>query len=183
MPKTTHDLRLKTSIQTFDAFVRCTLMGNQPWSQFQNGIRERSIEKPTAQKSISELSGTSDTNWKVVYQLPQRVTNETSLRVFQYKILNNTLYLNNQLHKFGFVESPLCSLCNREPESNLHLFCNCQETQKLWKSVQHWCKNLISLPHLTCSFRKACPFRKAGFFKFGICSQKPLYTAVQKVCV
>ena len=60
--------------------------------------------------------------------------------MFQYKILNNILYLNNRLHKFGFVESPLCSLCNREPESILH---------KLWKSVQHWCKNYISLPHLT----------------------------------
>ena len=89
------------------------------------------IEKPTAQKSISELLGTSDINWRVVYQLPHRVTNETSLLVFQYKILNNILYLNNRLHKFGFVESPLCSLCNREPESILHLFCNCQETQKL----------------------------------------------------
>ena len=39
-----HDLGLKVSIQTFDAFVRCTLMGNQPWSQFQNGIWERSIK-------------------------------------------------------------------------------------------------------------------------------------------
>ena len=38
-----HDLGLKTSIQTFDVFVRGTLMGNQPWSQFKNGIRERSI--------------------------------------------------------------------------------------------------------------------------------------------
>ena len=37
-----HDLGLKTSIQTFDIFVRCTLMGNQPWPQFQNGIWERS---------------------------------------------------------------------------------------------------------------------------------------------
>ena len=107
------------------------------------------IEKPTAQKSISALLGTSDINWKVVYQLPHRVTNETSLRVFSYKILNNILYLNNRLHKFWFVESPLCSLCNREPESILYLFCNCQETQKLWKSVQHWCKNHTSLPHLT----------------------------------
>ena len=107
------------------------------------------IQKPTAQKSLSELLGTSDINWKDVYQLPHRVTNETSLRVFQYKILNNIVYLNNRLHKFGFVESPLCSLCNREPESILHLFCNCKETQKLWKSVQHWCKNHISLSHLT----------------------------------
>ena len=37
------DLGLTTSIQTFDAFVKCTLMGNQPWPQLQNRIRERSI--------------------------------------------------------------------------------------------------------------------------------------------
>ena len=40
------------------------------------------IEKPTAQKSISELLGTSDINWKIVYQIPHRVTNETSLPLF-----------------------------------------------------------------------------------------------------
>ena len=54
MPKTTHDLGLKTSIQNFDTFVRCTLMGNQPWPQFQNGIRERSI-KQAAQFHTSTL--------------------------------------------------------------------------------------------------------------------------------
>ena len=43
MPKTTQDLGLKSSIHNFDAFVRCTLMGNHPWPQLQNGIRERSI--------------------------------------------------------------------------------------------------------------------------------------------
>ena len=66
------------------------------------------FEKPTAQKSISELLGTSDINWKVVYQLRHRVTNEASLRLFQYKLLNNILHLNNRLHKFGFVESLSC---------------------------------------------------------------------------
>ena len=69
--------------------------------------------------------------------------------MFQYKILINILCLNNRLHKSGFVESPLCSVCNREPESILYLYCNCQETQTLWKLVQHWCKNHVTLPHLT----------------------------------
>ena len=41
-----HDLGLKTSIQAFDAFVRYTLMGNQLWPQFQNGVRERSVDSP-----------------------------------------------------------------------------------------------------------------------------------------
>ena len=43
MAQDKHDLGLKTSIQNVDAFVRSTPMGNQPWPQFQNGIRERSI--------------------------------------------------------------------------------------------------------------------------------------------
>ena len=43
-----HDLGLKTFIQTFDTFVTCRLMGNQPWPQFQNGIRERSIKISSA---------------------------------------------------------------------------------------------------------------------------------------
>ena len=30
---------------------------------------------------------------------------------------------------------------------------------------------------------QACSFRRTGFFKFGICSQKPFDTAVQKICV
>ena len=51
-----HDLRLKTSIQTFVAFVRCTLMGNQPWPQFQNGIREWSItEKLQMNKGLLKI--------------------------------------------------------------------------------------------------------------------------------
>ena len=45
LPKKTHDLGLKTSIQNFNTFVRCTLMGNQPWPQFQHGIRERSLQR------------------------------------------------------------------------------------------------------------------------------------------
>ena len=50
-----HDLGLKTSIQTFNAFVRCALMGNQPWCQFQNEIRERSILHRTDSDPISRL--------------------------------------------------------------------------------------------------------------------------------
>ena len=53
-------------------------------------LTKQLTEEPVAQKSISELLGTSDINCKVVYQLPHRVINETSLRLFQYKILNNS---------------------------------------------------------------------------------------------
>ena len=42
---------------------------------------------------------------------------DSSLRSFQYKILNCILYLNERLYKFDIVDSPLCSLCGAYNES------------------------------------------------------------------
>ena len=39
-------------------------------------------------------------DWKHVYHLPHRVTVDTILRIFQYKIWNNVLYLNEKLFRF-----------------------------------------------------------------------------------
>ena len=78
----------------------------------------------------------------------QNIGLETCLRVFQYKILNNILYLNNRLYKFGFADNPLCSLRAKEPETIKHLFCYCIYTQKLWKSLQRWLRASVVLPAL-----------------------------------
>ena len=70
------------------------------------------------------------------------------MRIFQYKILNNILYLNNRLYKFGYVESPMCSLCNSETETMTHLFCHCSKTDQMWNSLTSWCKGCLTLPVL-----------------------------------
>ena len=41
-------------------------------------------------------------NWNgKIYTLPTRVTINTNLCMFQYKLLHNNLYLNEMLYKFG----------------------------------------------------------------------------------
>ena len=40
---------------------------------------------------------------------------------YYYKILNNVLYLNEELFKFKIVSSLLCSFCNSENETLIHL--------------------------------------------------------------
>ena len=62
----------------------------------------------------------SEIDKKRIYLIPRKVTIETSLRVFQYKILNNFLYLNNGLYKFGFADSPPCSLYAKQSETINH---------------------------------------------------------------
>ena len=86
---------------------------------------------PTSQKSIETLLNNYSINWPEVYMIPHKVTIETSLRVFQYKLLNNIIYLNKRIAKFDSAVNPLFSLCSQAPEDVVHLFCCCQKTQLL----------------------------------------------------
>ena len=65
-------------------------------------------EKPTSQSSYEKLLETN-LNWKEIYILPRKVSTDTNLRMFQYKILNNILFLNRLLFKSKKVQSPLWS--------------------------------------------------------------------------
>ena len=60
--------------------------------------------------------------WKDIYTLPRKVTINAYLRSFQYKILNNILYLNKKLHTFGLSNTQLCSFCKMEEETISNLF-------------------------------------------------------------
>ena len=87
--------------------------------------------------------------WKDIYLLPRFVTVNSTLRMFQYKILNNVLYLNKQLFLFGKVSSKLCSFCNREDETVIHLFSECLTTKEVWKKLISHFKSALKLPELT----------------------------------
>ena len=58
--------------------------------------------------------------WKDIYTLPRKVTINAYFRSFQYKMLNNILYLNKKLHTFGLSNTPLCSFCKKEAERISH---------------------------------------------------------------
>ena len=74
--------------------------------------------KPSSQFYYEQLFPEIDTDhWINIYLLPQKVTLDSTLQNFQYKILNNVLYLNKMLHKFKKIESPLCSHCNMESKT------------------------------------------------------------------
>ena len=87
------------------------------------------------------MLGLENVDWSRMYLLPRATTIESSLRSFQYKILNNTLYLNERLFKLKAVESPQCSLCKQFKESVLHLFCTCSVTHSLWAQFCVWASN------------------------------------------
>ena len=96
---------------------------------------------PTSKNTLEKILDISNVDWPMV-------TIESSLRIFQYKILNNILFLNNRLFKFGHVQSPLCSLRKHENETTKHLFSQCFITRRLWDSNKSWLMGSITLPPL-----------------------------------
>ena len=113
-----------------------------------NKLLNKIKKPPTAQKTIEAVLYTTDINWPKVYMIPQRVTIDTTLRIFQFKILNNILYLNKKISKFYLNVSPLCSLCNQHSEDVPHLLCNCAKTQELWNSFASAVGENLDLPQL-----------------------------------
>ena len=88
-------------------------------------------------------------DWRVIYTLPRKVTTNTYLRSFQYKILNNILYVKEKLFVFGLSTTSSCSLCNCFGENITHLLCDYTITQCLWKKLQLQLKDNITLLPLT----------------------------------
>ena len=103
------------------------------------------LRPPTVLKSLEQAFNLNNVNWGKMYLLPRVTTIDSSLRSFQYKILNNTLQLNECLFKFNIVDSPLCLLCRQGNESVIHLFAICSEACSLWEELSTWTssKNII----------------------------------------
>ena len=103
--------------------------------------------KPTSQVYFDNIF--PGLNWCKIYLMPRRVTVNTNLRCFQYKILNNFLFLNKKLFLFGKVTSPRCSFCNTHDETTVHLFSTCVNTQALWLELKSFLSDDFNLPSLT----------------------------------
>ena len=109
----------------------------------------RKSSTPTSQKYIQNMLGNQNLPWKQIYNLPRAVTIDVYTRIFQYKCLNNILYLNNALYKMKITDTPLCSYCKEETETQCHLFYECVNTKMLWHYVVNFFQTKIDLPPIT----------------------------------
>ena len=88
-------------------------------------------------------------SWRKIYILPCITTINTYLRSFQYKILNNILFLNKKLFVFRIKNTPLCSFSNKEEKTPLHIFSKCTYMIYFWLQLATFFENSFILPVLT----------------------------------
>ena len=72
-----------------------------------------------------------------MYTFPSKVTTNTYLISFQYKILNNVLHLNKNLHTFSLIKH------------TSHLFYNYTHIQDIWNQVQAYFTDSLHFLKLT----------------------------------
>ena len=70
-------------------------------------------------------------NWKLIYRAPHIATFETKIRIFQYKLLNNALYLSKKLFHFGIISQSKCSFFELYDEIPQHIFYECTYAQNV----------------------------------------------------
>ena len=81
--------------------------------------------------------------------LPPLITYNTYMRSFQYKILNNVLFINKKSDTFGRKPSSLCSFCNLYDETPYHIFYECDRVKCLCSDLVQCFQNNLILPFLT----------------------------------
>ena len=112
-------------------------------------------EFPRSQKYFCNNFPNLQVEWKEIHLSPCKVSMDTNLRMFQYKILNNILYLNKQLFIFNKKDTKLCSYCKLQDETINHIFVECKFAIKLWSDLRH-CQCSFGIPILnpqTATFR------------------------------
>ena len=68
------------------------------------------FKQPSSQKTIARKLNVKTSNWKEIYTFSRKITHDSYSKIFQYKILNNILYLNKHLHQYKIVSTPLTPL-------------------------------------------------------------------------
>ena len=117
-------------------------------NQIYDSLVRKSFIPSTAEKTFLEKFEIGEELWPKIYMLSSKCAIYTRTRVFQYKSLNNILYLNKHLYKMKVVESPPCSFCQKENEMFEHLFVDCTFSKKLWTDIKQSMSPHLVLPNL-----------------------------------
>jgi hypothetical protein len=70
-------------------------------------------------------------------------TMDRKLRNFQYKLLHMILPTNSLLKKMGIKETDLCSFCNSQKDSLIHIYSECDKLKDFWSDINDFLDTIL----------------------------------------
>ena len=95
-------------------------------------------EKAYEKNKISYNANINKDSFIELFSIACSCTNSPKLREFQYRLLHNAIITNIQLKNWKIKASNMCSFCNEEPETVLHLLIECDISKSIWDTL--WVK-------------------------------------------
>ena len=85
--------------------------------------------------------------WKTIFRACFKTIKDNFLIWFQYRIIHRILGVGTKklLFEIKLRDSSLCSFCQNETESLMHLFVTCPIVSQFWNDIQEWILNVIHL--------------------------------------
>ena len=111
-------------------------------------------EKHQRRRANDLLLDFDSINWPIIYKNNYYCTLETKLRSFQIKLNLRAIVCNSQLFGFGMIENDLCTICKKDSETVLHLFCTCTHVRKFWDDISSWLSHHFKCNIILNSFNK-----------------------------
>ena len=77
------------------------------------------------------------TIWPRIFETPYKITRETRLQSFQYRLIHRIIPCNKWLYNITVKKSSKCAFCDNEDDL-LHYFIYCHKTDLFWKCFFNW---------------------------------------------
>ena len=97
----------------------------------------RKFKEPLANNRLRRLGVEDIEKINEIHSLSFRMTKETKLNIFQFKLIHNILPHRALLHKMKIVDSSSCLDCGEE-ETLRHLIVSCPSLSTFWSKVFSW---------------------------------------------
>ena len=104
-------------------------------------VQDESSPKLTGQSRWYKIYpdlGIMNETWSTLYTYPFKVTRETKLQSFQFKIFHRIIACNNYLKNIRVKDDPKCNYCDEPKDTIIHFFVTCPKVVRFWNSVLRW---------------------------------------------
>ena len=108
------------------------------YKTFIEELRTKPTKSQTEWERDCELTNLEEIRWEIIYSKSFNCSKSTELRNFQFKLLHRRVATNTFLEKIGIKENHLCTFCQKDIETLIHLFWTCEKTQIFWTALEVW---------------------------------------------
>jgi hypothetical protein len=80
--------------------------------------------------------------WENIFSLSFKITRETKLQSFQYKLIHRIISCRKRLFNIKIVDDPACLFCESKIDDLKHFMLSCPKAKSFWQSFFAWWNRL-----------------------------------------